>query len=186
MSHDLDRVVAVFGAYDPLEDHEDYAFARRLGEALARRGYGVANGGYGGTMEASARGAREGGGFAIGVTCDLWPRPANAWIDRVEHTTSLQERLNRLVELGRAGYVVLQGATGTLLELALVWELMAKGFLQPRPIVCIRPFWQPLVEMMTQQRPAAGRWVHLVDSPAEAAALFPPVNTTLGPGGGLQ
>ena len=59
--------VSVFGSGAGGEADLDQA--RRLGAALARAGYAVLNGGYGGTMEAAALGARDAGGWAIGVTC---------------------------------------------------------------------------------------------------------------------
>ncbi|MGH7566932.1 MAG: TIGR00730 family Rossman fold protein, partial [Gemmatimonadota bacterium] len=51
--------VAVFGSGGGGE--VDLARARRLGAGLARAGYVVMNGGYGGTMEAAAAGASEAG-----------------------------------------------------------------------------------------------------------------------------
>jgi len=53
-------VVSVFGANDAREGDEAYETARAVGRKLAESGYAVANGGYGGTMEASARGGRRG------------------------------------------------------------------------------------------------------------------------------
>jgi len=130
-------VVSVFGANDPAEGDEAYQQARAAGRELARLGYAVANGGYAGTMEASFRGAKEAGGATIGVICTLWKSPANRYTDRVIKTRDLFERARTLVELGSAGYVVLPGATGTLVELALVWELTCKRLMARRPIVCL-------------------------------------------------
>ncbi len=72
----------------------------------------------------------------IGVTCSAFKKSvANEYVTREIVAGSLEERLQTLVELGR-GYVVLPGGTGTLLELATVWELKNKGFLdQAKPIV---------------------------------------------------
>ncbi|MCY2925502.1 MAG: hypothetical protein NT031_08690 [Planctomycetota bacterium] len=65
MSDEADRMVSVFGSADPAEGSPEYETARRVGEALAGLGYGVVNGGYGGTMAGSARGAAEAGGQAV-------------------------------------------------------------------------------------------------------------------------
>jgi len=52
------------------------------------------------------------------------------------------------VELG-TGYVVLAGGTGTLLELAYVWEFKNKGFLPGgKPIIIVGEFWKPLIELI--------------------------------------
>ena len=166
--------VSVFGANDPVEGTAAYETARAVGAELARLGYAVANGGYGGTMEASARGAKECGGTTIGVTCALWKSSANRYVDRCVQTHSLGERLATLVELGTGGYVALPGATGTLLELATVWERTAKRMMDRRPIVCMGGFWRPLLEMMVAARPGSGETVALVERGEELAAHFPP------------
>lgn len=121
----------------PGEDTETYRQAQRLGKLLAEAGLAVCNGGYGGLMEASARGARAGRGHTVGVTCVLWPAQANRWIVEEIRTTSFMERLRMLIERGDA-YIVLPGGTGTLAELALAWEMMNKSALSrsmggPRP-----------------------------------------------------
>lgn len=173
MSDAADRMVSVFGSADPAEGSPEYEAARRVGAALADLGYGVVNGGYGGTMAASARGAAEAGGQAVGVTCTHWRSGANPYVARVIATTSLSERLEKLVELGRAGFVVLPGGTGTLHELATVWERMCKKAMPVRPIVCVGDFWRPLVAMMTAQRAKAGELVGMAGSAQELGRWFP-------------
>jgi hypothetical protein len=172
---DSDRVVCVLGANDAEEGGELYELARATGAALAELGYVVANGGYGGTMEASAAGAKQAGGRTIGVTCSLWRSRPNRHIDRLIVTDSLPARLAKLLEVGDAGYVVLPGATGTLVELATAWEMMSKGLLARRPLVCMGHFWRPVIELMISQRPGCGELVAVADSPRELARSFPPV-----------
>ena len=174
MSDRRPKAVAVFGANDPPEGSEDYDIAREVGSVLAALGCTVVNGGYGGTMLASARGAREAGGRTVGVTCVFWPTSPNPYIDRCVQTNSLPERIATLIELATGGFVVLPGATGTLLELATVWESTCKGVLAARPIVCVGAFWRPLLEMMAAARPKSPRAVALVDGPAELARHFGP------------
>jgi uncharacterized protein (TIGR00730 family) len=166
--------VCLFGASDPVEGSEAYETARAVGHRLAERGYVVVNGGYGGTMEASARGAVEAGGSAIGVTCALWRSRPNAYVRPVIETPGLPQRLATLLELGTAGAVVLPGSTGTLLELAAVWEEVAHGAIAPRPIVCLGAFWMPLIEMMVSAHPSRGEFIRQVDGPVELAGCFPP------------
>src|SRR5579872_6282890 len=122
------RTVTVFGSSLPVGGSAIYSDALRLGKLLAEAGYAICNGGYGGLMEASARGAGEAGGHTIGITCAIWPRPANAYIVEEIRTRNFPERLLTLIERGDA-YVVLPGGTGTLAELGLVWEMMNKGSL---------------------------------------------------------
>jgi hypothetical protein len=172
--------IPVFGSGDPAEGSEAYEAARAVGRVLAGLGYVVANGGYGGTMEASARGAKEAGGRAIGVPCSIWSSsPCEAYLSEVRMTASYNERLSTLIELGTGGYVVLPGATGTLVELAWVWEQACKGFLDAaaRPIACVGEFWQPLVEMMAAQRARSASSVHVVASAEALADVFPTIVT---------
>jgi len=49
----------------------------------------------------------------------------------------------------------LAGGTGTLLELAEIWELVNKGFINPaKPIVLMGDFWRPLAELMAEDSQA--------------------------------
>ncbi|MCP4375028.1 MAG: hypothetical protein GY794_02435, partial [bacterium] len=64
------------------------------------------------------------------------------------------------------------GGTGTLVELAYVWELMAKGLLERRAIVCVGDFWEPVLEMMRLERPSSAEYVIRVDMPSELENHF--------------
>ncbi len=167
-----ENVVAVFGANDAVEGDAEFLQAHLVGKTLARLGYRVANGGYGGTMEASARGAKSLGGETLGVTCSVWKSSPNPYLDRIISTESLNERLDTLICAGTSGYVVLNGATGTLAELACVWELTAKGLLERRPIVCLGDFWRPVVELMAQERPSSAEYVSFIGMPRELSEHF--------------
>jgi uncharacterized protein (TIGR00725 family) len=140
---------------------------------LAQAGFAIANGGYGGTMLAASKGATEAGGEVIGVTCSAFgSSKANEYTTREVVTHSLDERLEKLVELGRA-YVVLPGGTGTLLELAKVWELKNKGFSEAdRPIILIGGFWTSLVDLVATDDPDSSRYVELVDDPKRIVEMI--------------
>jgi uncharacterized protein (TIGR00725 family) len=167
-----ENVIAVFGSNDAYDGDEAFQLAHEVGKTIVRLGYQVANGGYGGTMEASSRGAKSLGGGTIGVTCSVWKSSPNPYIDREIKTSSLFERLETLVKAGTSGYVVLGGATGTLVEFACVWELMAKGLLDRRPIVCVGDFWAPVLKLMGSERPSSTEYVACVDMPRELKTHF--------------
>ena len=167
------KVVTVFGSNDPRPGEVAYDVARQVGQVLGELGYAIANGGYGGTMEASAAGAAQAGAHTIGVTCSVWRSQPNRHIRQVVATAAMHERLLRLVELGTGGYVVLPGATGTLAELAWVWELMCKRQLDLRPVVCVGRFWAPLLAMMETARPGSETLIRLVTTPADLREVFP-------------
>ncbi len=137
-------VITVFGSSRPQPGSDAYETAQALGAALAKSGFVVANGGYGGTMEATARGARAAGGKTIGVTADSLGSTANQWIEVQLRVQNWQARLFKLIELG-AGYVALPGSTGTLVELSVVWEWINKRFIDSRPLVILGDYWLPVV-----------------------------------------
>ncbi len=169
-------VVCVFGGSgDVCRDDASLATAEAVGRKLAELGYVVANGGYGGTMAAASRGAKSAGGRTIGVTCSIWRSSPNEHIAEVIQTATLAERLTKLIEIGDGGYVVLGGATGTLAELACVWEWKCKGLLADRAIVCLGRFWQPLVELMASARAACGDAVAVAETVDELGRYFPTV-----------
>jgi len=168
--------VCVFGGSgDVYRDGPVLELAEAAGRRLAELGYRVASGGYGGTMEACSRGAKSAGGGTIGVTCSIWRSSANPYIDEVITTASLAERLTKLIEIGDGGYVVLGGATGTLAELACVWEWKCKGVLGDRPLVCLGRFWQPVISLMTSIRPASAPAVATAEEVEDLVKYFPTV-----------
>lgn len=167
------KVVSVFGTGKAREGEPAYVLAEQVGRALAEAGFIVANGGYGGTMRAAAKGAAEAGGIVVGVTCSAFRNSvANAYVTREVKTDSLEERLQNLIKAG-AAYVVLPGGTGTLLELAAVWELKNKGFLDGgRPIILVGDFWQPLVDLVVGEDPGCTAGVVVASGPDEMVSLI--------------
>lgn len=143
------RHVVVFGGSACQPGDEAYENAQQLGAAFAGKGWVVVNGGYGGTMLAGACGAARAGGRVIGVTCRLFNAQPNEFVTETIETEDLYSRLRRLIELGDA-YVALPGSTGTLAELATVWELVNKRMIPTRPILCWGDFWRPIVQVFEQ------------------------------------
>lgn len=177
MSPRSSPVISLFGSSRPQPGDQEYALAKETGFLLARAGFAVCNGGYGGIMEASARGAREAGGKTLGIICSAFPgRKANEWIDEVIIEESLISRLMKLMTLGDA-YVILKGGTGTLLELAAVWEFMNKQLMQEKPIVLVGDFWAGVVgtlkeEMEWEGLEDATRYVTIVPSAASCVNVL--------------
>lgn len=166
-----EKVITIFGTSRAKAGDSVYALASETGRMLARAGFAIANGGYGGTMVAAAEGASEAGGQIYGVTCTAFKRKANEYVTHEIVTASLDERLDKLIELGRA-YMVLPGGTGTLLELAKVWEFRNKGFLKPdRPIILVGEFWKPLVGLLATDDPDCTRFVALANDPEQAVKM---------------
>ncbi|MHC4618782.1 MAG: LOG family protein [Planctomycetota bacterium] len=168
-----EKIAAIFGSGRTKDSDSAYALAYETGKVLAQAGFVLANGGYGGSMLASAKGAAEAGGEVIGVTCSAFGRgSANEYITREIVTPSLDERLDTLIRLGQ-GYVVLPGGTGTLLELAKVWELKNKGFIgADKPIILLGGFWQPLADLMRADDPGCRRHVKQASTPEQVRDIL--------------
>jgi uncharacterized protein (TIGR00730 family) len=168
-----DKIVTIFGTSRAGAGDAIFTLAMEMGRLLAQAGFTIANGGYGGTMLAAAKGAAEAGGEIIGVTCSAFKSgKANKYVNREIVTGSLDERLDTLVKLGRA-YIVLPGGTGTLLELAKVWELKNKSFLKTdKPIILLGGFWKPLIELIATDDADSSRYVKLADEPKQAVEMI--------------
>jgi uncharacterized protein (TIGR00725 family) len=107
--------IAVIGGSRPGRQAADAAF--EVGRLIARAGAVVVCGGLGGVMEAACRGAREEGGFAIGILPGASPADANPWVD-VAVATGLGYTRNALVVMNADAVVAVDGEYGTLSEIA--------------------------------------------------------------------
>lgn len=110
-------VVGVMGAGAPLSaEAEEVAF--RLGRLVAEAGWVLLNGGREcGVMDASARGAREAGGFVIGVLPDSDAQGASPYLD-VAIRTGMGDGRNYVNALSSDVMIALPGKAGTLSEVA--------------------------------------------------------------------
>jgi uncharacterized protein (TIGR00725 family) len=154
--------VSVFGSSTLAEGSEGWRLAVAIGAALARAGAEVANGGFGGAMEAVSRGVREAGGHVIGITVDGFrDRTPNAYLSDRVHTGTLLERLGVLFQSD--AFVVLEGSVGTLTELFLAWNHAVLEHESPRPVVCLGMVWPGFL--------AALQSLRLVDDPALLALV---------------
>jgi uncharacterized protein (TIGR00725 family) len=173
------KTITVFGSSRPEEGHTEYAEAVELGRALAAESFAVCTGGYGGVMEGVSRGAREAGGRVLAVTSSFFRPRANRWVEKETRMATWQERLFELVRLGD-GYVACKGGTGTLVELAVVWEMLNKKAMDHRPFVILGDFWQPILDRVREvERGLASGWgesndplVHQASTPAHAAQFL--------------
>jgi len=169
-------IITVFGSSRPQAGESAYEEARRLGRELASRGFQVCSGGYAGVMEAVSRGAKEAGGRTIAITSTFFRTKANQWVDEEHAASTWQERLFELIRFGE-GFVACKGGTGTLVELAVVWEMLNKGVMAGKPFITLGDFWGPIVERVREVEinhgsrwaEAKARLVHSAGSPAEAA-----------------
>ncbi len=140
--------ITVFGSSSPSE--ENYKIAYRVGKIIGKNSIALCNGGYYGTMEASAKGSSEEGGNTIGVTVrEFGSTTPNPYIKENLIANTLFERLKYLIEKGDA-YIVLPGNTGTLVELSLVWEYYNKGV--SNKLILVHSYWKEVINSLEPKR----------------------------------
>ena len=172
-----ESIVTVFGSSRPREGDADYEEARELGRILGETGFSVCSGGYNGVMAAVSRGAKEAGAKTYGVTAEFFSVKVNPWIDEEIRVRTWEERLFKLVSLAD-GYIACKGGTGTLVELAVVWEMLNKAVMSGKPFAVLGNFWVPVIERVREVEmghraswsEANGRLVHPAPSPVEAVS----------------
>lgn len=174
-------VVTVFGASWAKPGSELYSESETLGRLVAGAGLSIMNGGYGGTMEGSAKGATEAGGEAEGVIVSALFRQrdprGSAYLTRVTDKPTLLTRIEHMIHCADF-FVILPGTLGTLAEACCVWNVAAlSGFAgQPPPlIVAYRKPWQHIIlecASCLDMPKEHAEMIHFVDSAHEAVAAI--------------
>jgi hypothetical protein len=173
------KIVTVFGSSRPRPGEAQYSVAQELGSELARQGFIVCSGGYAGTMEAVSRGAKGAGGRTIGITAQFFKARVNQYIDEEIRKKTWRDRLFALIERGNA-FVTCPGGTGTLVELALVWEMLNKNVIGSKPLVVLGEFWHPIIDRVREvELGHETNWgekqhslIHRAPSPTDAATFL--------------
>jgi len=144
-------VATVFGSSAALPEANCCREAMALGAGLARRGFEVRNGGYGGVMAAVSEGARSAGGRVVGVTTmglDARRSP-NPHLTFVHTEADLFDRLRRLVRGSDLFLAFDECGPGTLNEVVLVWALRVVGEIGPAPpVILIGDQWPRLIDAL--------------------------------------
>lgn len=108
------RVGIIGGNYPDSKSLEN---AAEMGKLIAENGYILVNGGMGGVMEASAKGAKSAGGVVIAILPGKSVDEANNYVD-IAIPTGLGYMRNPMVILNSDVVVAIDGSYGTLSEIA--------------------------------------------------------------------
>ena len=157
----MKKRVTVFGSAFPKDGEGEYNDAYQLGKLLGQKSFDVNTGGYGGIMEAVSKGVKEYGGTATGITLSYVKSKPNIYLNKIISCNTLFERITKLIELGDA-YIVLQGGTGTLLELAAVWEFLNKNLMNTKPVACHSLMWEEIGAIINKQLKREGRDINRI------------------------
>jgi uncharacterized protein (TIGR00730 family) len=139
--------VSVFGSARVKPGTEYYRLGEETARLLSAAGFAVFSGGGPGLMEATNKGAFEGGGMAVGLNIDL---PREQPSSRYQHISlRFKHFFSRKVMFAKfaSAYVVLPGGYGTLDELFEALTLVQTGKGRQMPVILVHePFWRGLLE----------------------------------------
>jgi uncharacterized protein (TIGR00730 family) len=177
--NEVGPAVTVFGSARATADDPYYALGRKLGAALARRGFAVITGGGPGIMEAVNRGCQEAGGLSVGCNIELPDeQELNDYVDLGVEFRYFFVRKNMFVKYAR-GFVIFPGGLGTLDELFESLTLAQTGKIEHFPIVLFgTEYWTGLLDWM--RKVVLGRGaispedldlMTITDDPEEAAEM---------------
>lgn len=140
--------IGVMGSARLNEDDERWKQAHELGELLARKGFVIVTGGYGGLMAAVSRGAHKMGGRVIGLPMQHWTgiKP-NQWNADLYWSSDYGTRINYLLRCDAV--IALPGGVGTLSEMAMVWAAsQTEG--RVVPLVLLGDCWPPVIQAIRE------------------------------------
>jgi uncharacterized protein (TIGR00730 family) len=148
-SHRPDYRVTIFGSARIQAGSWVYAAVRDAAAELARMGCTIVTGGGPGLMQAANEGVAAAGlaaGHSVGIRVHLpFEQSVNPFVtEAYEHRTSFS-RLHHFVLVSDA-FVVVPGGVGTLLELAMVWQLLQVRKLEDTPLILVGPMWGELID----------------------------------------
>ena len=106
-------------------DERLYQIAMRVGELLAEKGCVVVNGGLGGVMEASAKGAKLKGGITVGILPSDSKEHANPYID-IAIVTNIGHARNMIIAHTCDALIAVGGEYGTISEMAIALKIGKK------------------------------------------------------------
>ncbi len=149
-------------------DKVTYEQARQVGRLLGTAGAVLLCGGLGGVMEAACRGARESGGFTVGILPGLEATAANPYVD-LPIVTGMGQARNVILVLSAQAVIAVAGEAGTLSEVALALKL-------GRPVIGLQTWHLLRPDGTPEER------IHRATSPEEAVRLaldFTALSSTL-------
>ena len=168
--------VSVFGSARVKPGTEYYQLAEETARLLSEAGFAVFSGGGPGLMEATNKGAFEGGGTAVGLNIDL-PRMETPSLRYQHISLRFKHFFARKVMFAKfaSAYVVLPGGYGTLDELFEALTLVQTGKGRQMPVILVHePFWRGLMTWINERLVSDGmidntecKLIQVVNQPKE-------------------
>lgn len=142
--------VTIFGSARAKPGTFVYDETRRVARALAEMGCDIVTGGGPGLMQAANEGAAEAGAAerdrSIGIRVDLpFEQGVNPFVEQMFEHQTFFTRLHHFV-LASDAFIVAPGGIGTVLEAAMVWQLLQVRHLDDTPLIMVGLMWKGFVQ----------------------------------------
>lgn len=144
---EIGPAVSIFGSARTPADDPMYLQAEKLGTALASAGITVITGGGPGIMEASNKGASEGGGVSVGANIELpFEQGVNRFVTLPLQFHYFFVRKTMFAKYAN-GFVFFPGGFGTMDEMFEIFTLIQTGKLTSMPCVLYgTEYWKGLTD----------------------------------------
>ena len=176
------KKVAIFGSARTDPESGLYKSVEKLGKYIASQGWIVVTGAGPGTMEAANKGAmsfcNDGRLCSIGEAIYLpFEQGVNAYVQEYEQHENFYSRLKTFSNCD--AFIVTPGGIGTLLEMAMIYQLVQVGHIDKKPIICVGRMWRTLKHWIEDEMLDNGfishedmKLIHYVDRFSEATHLL--------------
>ena len=176
------KKVAVWGSSRTPEDSGLYRAIEEMCYDLVLDGWAVVTGGGPGNMEAANKGAMracpEGEICSVAEAITLpFEEAVNEYVQQYDKHEEFFSRLKMFSECD--AFVITPGGVGTLLEMALIYQLVQVNHVPDKRIICVGRMWRSLRDWLEDEMLESGflrhdemKLVHYVDRFSEATALL--------------
>lgn len=142
--------VTIFGSARAQPGTFAYEEVKRVAAALGELGCDIITGGGPGLMQAANEGAASAGTdkrtCSVGIRVDLpFEQEVNPFVSQAFEHKTFFTRLHHFV-LTSDAFVVAPGGIGTVLELAMVWQLLQVRHMNDTPLILVGKMWRGLVD----------------------------------------
>ena len=183
--------VTIFGSARLRPGSVAYDSVKKLAAELTKMGCDIISGGGPGIMQAANEGAQsvdpKALGRSVGIRVELpFEQEINPFVGLAYEHRTFFSRLHHFM-IASDAFVVVPGGIGTLLEMALAWQLLQVSKLYNTPLILVGKMWSGLVdwgrrEMLKKDSELASEVdftiPHCVDTIEETLALIRDSRTT--------
>jgi uncharacterized protein (TIGR00730 family) len=140
--------VTIFGSARAKPGTIAYEETKRVSKALAEMGCDIITGGGPGLMQAANEGVKLAGDSAqsVGIRVDLpFEQEVNPFVELAFEHKTFFTRLHHFV-LASDAFIVAPGGIGSVLETAMIWQLLQVRHLDATPLILVGKMWPGFVE----------------------------------------